>query len=149
MSLRFKKQRHSRSCGLTCVSMIANKSYTTVIQDYEKNNQLYWEWSDREECWVLSYGTSTKDLYALLSKYGITCNKKRVKYRGKESLPDLSILSAFSRQERVGGRMEEHWHWVVCERNNSDFIVYDPWYGIGTLKDIQPISHYIGVHLST
>ena len=141
MSLRFKKQRHQRSCGLTCVAIIADKPYATVIQDYEKDNQLYWEWGDRKKSWSLSYDTTTKDLYTLLSKYGVTCSKKRVKYQGKESLPDLSILAAFSRQERMGGRKGEHWHWVVCEHNNDCFTVYDPLYGIRTLEDVYPISH--------
>lgn len=146
--MRLKKQRHVRSCGLACVAIIADKPYAAVIQDYEEleAEPIYWEWWDERKLWALTYGTTTMDLHSMLDHYGVQSNKRRIAYKGRDCLPDLSILTTCLRQEMYNGKMKTFWHWVVCEKKGRATKIYDPWYGMQTLREIQPIESYIRIH---
>lgn len=146
--MRLKKQRHVNSCGLACVAIITDKPYATVIQDYEalEDEPIYWEWWDERKLWELTYGTTTINLHDMLYHYGVQSNKRRIKYTGRDCLPDLSILTTCLRQEMYNGKKTTFWHWVVCEKKGRTTKIYDPWSGMQTLRDIKPIESYIRIH---
>jgi len=120
--IRFRKQRHKRSCGLACVSMIADVAYNTVLNDFEMllnehGHDLYWTMYNNR--WVLDYSTSSDDLHYLLKYYGIKSNKNEKRYKlydvaRKEYLPKVAILSV--------ARRRSSWHWVLW----ADERIYDP-----------------------
>lgn len=128
--------------------MIADKSYATVLQDYEDLDDapIYWEWWDEKKIWSLNYGTTTFDLYFMLNHYGVQSNKRRIAYKGRECLPELSILTTCLRQEMFNGKKTTFWHWVVCERERRTTKIYDPWYGMQNLNNIRPIESYMRIH---
>jgi len=146
--MRLRQQRHVQSCGLACVAMITNQSYNTVLQDYEDlgDGPIYWEWWDERKTWSLNYGTTTMNLYNMLAYYGVQSNKRSLSYKGRDCLPDLSILTTCLRQEDWNGRKRTFWHWVVCEKERRTTKIYDPWYGMQTLNNIRPVESYMRIH---
>jgi len=130
--------------------MIADQPYKTVLDDFEElkdkaGEPIEWKWSDKRKSWSIDYGTETIDLYNLFKYYGVKSNQRCVTYKGK--LPDMSILTVDSRHERVGGKMEHCWHWVVCLREIEQFRILDPWKGQRTtLGNVGKIESYMRIH---
>lgn len=144
MKVRLRKQRHLTGCGIACVAMVANQAYDTVLNDYINlsNGQTHL-WIDENKHWAHYYGTRTFHIHTLLEGYGINSNKRCIKYKGKKNLPDLSILVTDFRREKINSRIETHWHWVVCAKEENELIIYDPYTGyIKPLdKTIKPASY--------
>ena len=147
-NLKLRKQRHDWSCGLACVAMIADKPYNTVIADFENMyDTLYWNYLNKSKQWVIGYGTSTSDLYDLFTEYGVTSNQRMIRYKGRDALPELSILAINERDEIVNWRKARCWHWVVCKREGRKFKIFDPWDGVRSLQSLgRTIESYIRIH---
>jgi ABC-type bacteriocin/lantibiotic exporter with double-glycine peptidase domain len=144
-NIKLRTQRHKISCGLACVAMVANKAYDQVVLDYThyeydgKIPQVF-----REGRVVHGFGTSTLDLYNLLDLYGIRSNRTLTKYKGRDSLPDLSILVVCKRPSGGG------WHWVVCAKEGyRKFTIYNPnaFNKKQSLKDYRPITSFLRIHI--
>lgn len=144
--MRLRKQRHNFSCGLACVAMVANKPYKTVLADFRR---LY-----RKEVkkllyngrWIIDYSTATIHLHGLLKHYGIRAGKTLRKYKGKDCLPEISILETMLRGEQFGLKTEDCWHWVVAVKKGRNVTVYDPDVGVRTLREVSPVSSYIRIY---
>lgn len=148
--IRLKKQQHMRSCGQTCVAMIANKSYEQVLTDFKR---IYFPKYKKIPSWIfngkrrLVLGTHSIDLHVMLRKYGIKTNKRITKYTGRDCLPNLSILNVLPRKIVIDGKTYTSGHWVVCVKRGRKFVVYDPLFGENTLRDYRPIRHFIKIHI--
>lgn len=148
--IHLKKQQHKRSCGQTCVAMIANKSYKQVLKDFKKiyyprhKNIPFRTWGGVQ---VLSLGTHPRDLHILLKKYDIKTNKRVTKYTNKDCLPELSILNVFPCKTIIDGKTYTSGHWIVCIKHGRKFVIYDPWFGEMDLRNYKPIRHFIKIYV--
>lgn len=122
--------------------MIADVAYNKVVEDFQTMIDEPVGWIVRDGTHHLSYYTNLEHLHILLSKHGIRLNKRWFLYKGKDQLPDLSILVVNRR--RRGSRYG--WHWVVCERNGETFEIYDPCIGQYEISDYLNIYAYAKVH---
>lgn len=144
--MRLRLQRHSFSCGLACVATIANKPYATVLRDYRRlfrkdaKKVLY------NGRWIIDYSTETRHIYHLLKHYGIRAGKTMRTYRGKDYLPELSILETKLHKEKFGLKIEDCWHWVVAKKEGNRVKIFDPNVGMRTLREVGPISAYLRVY---
>lgn len=148
--IRLKKQLHMRSCGQTCVSMVANKSYKQVLKDFKR---IYFPKCKTLPSWTFSgvrmsdLGTNAIDLHILLRKYGIKTNKRITQYTGRKCLPELSILNVLPREVlNDDEKIVISGHWVVCVKRGRKFVVYDPYFGEKNLRNYKPIRHFIKIH---
>lgn len=143
--LRLRKQRHKAACGLACVSMITNKAYNTIVDDFDMLAELNeepveWGYVERGKCYCWWYFTSTYDLHYLLNYYGIKSHKRWSLYTGRDSLSDISILAV--------NKTKKGWHWVVAEKTKTHVRILDPWRGEGKLNDYRGKVHaYIKVEV--
>lgn len=122
--------------------MVANKAYDQVVLDY-----VHYEWDGETPRTYFNgraingFGTGKLDLHNLLDLYDIQSNRTLTKYKGIDSLPDLSILV-------VNKRPDGGWHWVVCVKEGSrKFKIYNPARGIQSLKDCLPIDSFLRIHV--
>lgn len=148
--MRYKKQRHVHSCGIACVAMIANKAYDTVLQDYIDldDEPIYWVWKEETQSWCLNFGMSISCLAYMLNQYGIKINKRMLKYKGRDKLPDTCIMNTCVRVATIGGKTYKTGHWVVCTKEESKYRILDPWFGEKTLQDMHyEIDTYVKVHI--
>ena len=148
--IRLKNQQHMRTCGQTCVAMIANKSYKQVLKDFKR---IYFPKCKNIPSWnfdgvrMLDLGTNPIDLHIMLRKYSIKANKRITKYTGRDCLPELSILNVLPREVlNDDGETVISGHWVVCVKRGRKFVVYDPYFGEGNLRNYKPIRHFIKIH---
>jgi len=140
INIKLRTQRHKYSCGLACVAMVANKAYDQVVLDYThyeydgETPQVF-----REGRVVNGFGTGKLDLHNLLDLYGIQSNRTLTKYKGRDSLPELSIL--------VVNKRENGWHWVVCVKEGyRKYTVYNPSRGKQSLRECGPITSFLRIH---
>ena len=144
--IKLKKQRHLFSCGVACVAMIADKSYNTVINHVEDMYDVYWKYINKTKKWVIGYGTTTRVLHELLAEYDITSNQRCIRYKGRDALPELSILTITLRDEIINDYKTTCWHWVGGKREGRKFKIFDPWDGVRSLRSIGRIESYIRIH---
>ena len=104
-------QQDPSGCGLACVSMLRNVSYSKVkkvaltLPNFDASSTFY---------------TEAKDLRVLLRHLGVSCAKRLVSFSSWERLPECCILAVSFREA------DWTWHWVVFRRNGADAYVLDP-----------------------
>lgn len=123
MSIEMKRiiQEDSTGCGLACVAMIANLTYSEIKKEAIENSIVQ---SGR------SFYTTSNDLIRLLSALNIQAKKGRI-VRKWESIKSLSIVAINFREK------SNTWHWVVYVPDTKIGYVLDPNKKIKTEKRID------------
>ena len=103
MLLRRVLQRGDKDCGVACVAMLANRSYTDACGLVHPDRR-----------------TKTKELSDALTSLGLECGR-RLKPLGKKSYRDLECDAVL----KVWPRKDRSWHWVVWDARRKR--VLDPW----------------------
>ncbi|MES2580680.1 MAG: cysteine peptidase family C39 domain-containing protein [Pseudomonadota bacterium] len=105
------KQEHNTGCGIACVAMLSEMTYSKAMQKARK--KFSWESTKR------SFYTDSSQLKELLDELKVNTDRYRL-VRNWSSLPDTAIIAINYREK------SNNWHWVVFKRENDIEYVLDP-----------------------
>ncbi len=105
------KQEHNTGCGIACVAMLSETTYSQAMQKASK--KFSWESKKR------SFYTDASQLKALLDELKINTGRYRL-LRKWSSLPNTAIIAINYREKT------NNWHWVVYRKEDNIEYVLDP-----------------------
>lgn len=123
--MNFLQQPNNKTCGHTCIAMIANTSVEDAIKVIDHNS-----------------GTHGTHLIKALNHYGIKNSGKSIRIKDNETrLPNFAIVRIQhdkSEKELRRRLKQKQWygHWIVVK----DGFVYDPSWAIVNGVSVRPAS---------
>lgn len=104
------KQKDRTGCGIACVAMLANKTYSQVKK---KMKSLDCFKGHRKNVFLTDYPDLKKALKAYKIKSSKVCNKKSWKSTRKNAIVAINY-----------NKKRDEWHWVVYDKKKE--CVIDP-----------------------
>ena len=111
LSMKRIRQEHRTSCGIACVAMLSDTTYTETMTVAA----VIFKWSESQR----SFYTSSSQLQSLLFEMKVPAQKGR-SIRRWSSMPDIAI-AGINHNEK-----SDTWHWVIFRRESGREYVLDP-----------------------